>query len=740
MFRTLYEDLSFIENKYHRTDEPFDPYRRMKYHGYEYDPSTGLDDAQMHEALSRLNEEVKLLPHPAAKARLFAFVLDHARIDVNEKDWFAGFFNWGRVLQRYTVKPWKTEVFAGMPRVSEEMALLDETGTAAMWPDFDHVIPHWDNLLSLGFPGLLERVRRYHADRGTPENESFYRGIEISYEAIIRLLDRYYRYALTKNHSKAAMQAQCFLHLRDGKPKNLYEALQAMYLFFILCECVDHYQTRSLGNGIDSTLRPFYDRDIRTGAFTREEEKEFMAYFFMQFSAIGNYWGHPMYMGGTNPDGSTRISDISYAVLEIYRELRIYNPKIQIKVAENTPKAFLYQVYDLIRSGVSPFVFCCEPAFRRAMTDYGATEEEARDFEISGCYESRVKAGESSAVSGYINTPKAVELVIFGGRDRRTGKTVGRETDLSSLKSFEDFYAAFLAQWGDLIERTVVCADAFESRLEYINPSNLYSATVKSALEKGLDGYARGVKYCNSSILNCGFASAVDSVMAVKKLCFDTAAVSLCELRDALDRDWEGFEKLRLKALNLPCKYGNGDPETDELAAKMSAFFCSKVNDRPNARGGTYKALMHSAMQFVWQGAKTAALPDGRKACGELSKNASPVNGADKNGVTALILSACGLTPYTYRESFCLDLLLHPSAAEGDEGLAAMDGLIMTYLKKGGMAIQFNIFRADMLRDAQKHPEKYRNLQVRVCGWNVLWNNLSGAEQNAYILRAESVE
>ncbi len=145
-------------------------------------------------------------------------------------------------------------------------------------------------------------------------------------------------------------------------------------------------------------------------------------------------------------------------------------------------------------------------------------------------------------------------------------------------------------------------------------------------------------------------------------------------------------------------------------------------------------------MEFVWQGEKTAALPDGRKAGIELSKNGSPVSGMDKNGVTALILSACGLSPYRYHESFCVDIMLHPSAVAGEDGLAAMDALLMTYLKNGGMSIQFNIFDTATLRDAQQHPEKYRNLQVRVCGWNVLWNNLSKAEQDAYILRAENIQ
>ncbi len=615
----------------------------------------------------------------------------------------------------------------------------------AIWPDFDHVIPNWDSLLELGFSGLLERTKMYHNDKKksgiTPEQDAFYEGIEISYQAIIKLLDRYYKYALTKKHEKAKLQAKCLKNLRDGKPTSLYEALQAMYIFFIACECVDNYQTRSLGNGIDSTLLPFYLKDIESGEFTEDEEKEFIAYYLMQYSAIGNYWGHPMYMGGSNFDGSTKFNVVSNAILDLYEELKIYNPKVQIKVAENTPKEILFKVFGLLRNGVSSFVFCCEPGHIKAIMGYGATEEEAKNFEISGCYETRVRGEESSTGVAYINAAKAVEFVLNNGCDIKTGTKVGIETgDISQFENFGDFYHAFIKQWEYLIEESIKIGNSYEDSMAYVNPSNVYSATIERSLKQGVDGYSFGVKFNNSCILNCGFASAVDSIMAVKKLCFDSNITSLFELKDAIKKDWNGYERLRALALKLPNKYGNGDAETDTLATAMSDYFSNKINNRPNARGGVYKTVLHSAMQFVWQGAKTWALPDGRKAEFELSKNASPVSGMDRNGATALINSVVKLKPYNHHESFCVDVMLHPSAVEGDDGLAAMYGLLMTYLKNDGMSIQFNIFNSETLRDAQKHPENYKNLQVRVCGWNVLWNNLSNAEQEAYIIRAENIK
>ncbi|HBJ19435.1 MAG TPA: hypothetical protein DDY70_06865, partial [Clostridiales bacterium] len=396
--------------------------------------------------------------------------------------------------------------------------------------------------------------------------------------------------------------------------------------------------------------------------------------------------------------------------------------------------------FDLIRRGHSSFVFCCEPGMMRAVMSYGATAEEARTMDIRGCYETCVRGNEVSTVSGYVNALKAVEYVFTDGRDRRTGAQIGLPTALSSLAGFDDFYNAVLAQWDHLIGRTIACSLRFEKYLSYINPSNLYSGTILHALERGEDAYQSGVKFSNSSVLNCGFASLVDAVAAVREFVYEKKTVTLAELGEALAQNWAGWEDLHTQIKKSVHKYGNDDPSTDALAREMAAHFSAFVNFRPNARGGVYKATMHSAMEFVWQGAKTGATPDGRYAGEEASKNGSPSVGMDKSGVTALIRSALRLAPSSYPESFCLDVMLHPSAVSGKEGLSVMKALLMTYLAGDGMSIQFNVFDTATLRDATAHPERYKNLQVRVCGWNVLWNNLSPKEQAAYLRRAEEHE
>lgn len=741
------QDYDYLINKYHDTKKPFDPYKRRAYHGYDYDKSTGLSDEEIFEGLSVLEKEFEELPHSVAKAKAIEYVLKNTRIDVNEHDYFIGIYTWNQAIKATTLSKWKEQVFTQrLSEIDETMKALNRSGAVSIWPDFDHVVPDWESIMNLGFVGIRQRAREYRAMHESKqplssEEQSFFDGIEIEYTAIIDFVDRLYRYAAKKNHSKAARQTNCLLHLRDGAPTDIYEAMQLIFIFFMVSESVDLYQVRSLGNGLDYTLYPFYKNDLLTQKYTRDEIKEFLAYFLMQWSSIGNYWGQPFYLGGTAEDGASLINPLSHDIIDVYRDLGIYNPKIQIKYNKNTPLDFTNKVLDMIRSGQSSFVFCCEPGMWQAVMSYGASFDEARTMDIRGCYETGVRANEVSTATGYVNPLKAVVLTLHNGFDPLTKKQIGVYTgDVSEFVNFGDFYKAFLSQYGHLIEETIRCANAYDPYMAYINPSSMYSATIKTSLENARDGYGGGVKFNNSAVLNCGLGTAVDAIMAIYEIVYEKNIISLEEFKTILDQNWEGHDILRLNALKSKRKYGTNDAITDAYAAEISKFFCDRVNGRKNGRGGVYKATLHSAMQFVWHGEKTEATPDGRRMGDEISKNASPTPGMDRNGVTSLIHSALKLKPSSYPESFCLDLMLHPSATEGDEGLTAMRSLLDVYTENGGMSLQFNVLNAKILREAQKAPEKYKNLQIRVCGWNVLWNNLSRSEQDAYILRAESIQ
>lgn len=742
MFTRLDSDRKTIERKYHDPDKEFDAFNRMAYHGYDYDEASGLSDEEIDLGLAALSAELEGKPHPIHKAALFAYVLDHTRIDVSERDYFVGIYTWGRPLSKYTVERWRDEIYAAFP---EESRLLDEYDRAGMcfgWLDFDHTVPDWDSLMRLGFKGILDRAERQYASLAAPSEKqtAFFEGMRTEYRAVLRLIDRLFRYASERKGEKTERIAACLKHLRDGAPTDTYEALQLIYLYFMISESIEHYQVRSLGHGLDSTLYPFYKADIESGRYTRQELGELVGYFLLQWSAIGNYWGQPFYLGGMDADGRTRVTDLSYLILDVYDRLGLYNPKIQIKVNQTTPRDFVRQALDMIRGGNSSVVFCSDDAIVKCMMARGATYEEAVDAVVNGCYEYKLKAKEIGVSVSYFNALKPILLVLDNGFDRQTGLWLGPRTgELAELDSFDRFYSAYREQLSHAINAFLDAMNRLETRVSEANPSLLFSATCAPCVQTMTDALDGGLENTTDFLLS-GLASAVDSLMAVRELVYEKRILSLAELKEALDADWVGHERVRRLALSCCHKYGNGDAMADSYAAAIARFVYDRRAGKKNALGGRHNLEMHSARAFIIHGEKTGATPDGRRAGEETSKNASPVPGADRNGITAQISSATAIDSLLFGNGFCMDAMLHPSAVAGEDGMTALHAVLDTYIKKGGQSIHFNIFSADILRDAQEHPERYRNLQVRVCGWNVLWSNMSKKEQDAYILRAENIK
>ena len=754
MFKTLEKDKSYLENKYHRVDdETFNPFRRFHYHGYEFDSATGMTDEEIHTGLAELMETLKYEKGPIKKAMAVKYVLENTRIDVNESDYFVGVYSLGRLIEKHLIQPnldnvvlkAEAEADAEGNENARKTGPLWDSGAACAALDFDHTVPDWDSIAELGFAGILKRAEDSYSKLEssgeiTEKQKDFYRAIHIEYDAIISFVDRLYQYSLTRNFEKASVISQCLKNLRDGAPQNTYDMLQLIYIYFIISECIDFYQVRSLGYGLDATLYPFYKRDIEDGVFTKEEIREFLGYFLIQFSAIGNYWNQPMYLAGTNIDGSTKVNELSYLILDVYDELGLYNPKIQIKISKKTPKEFVYKVLDMIRSGITSFVFVNEDIIIKALMKKGISYENAVDSVISGCYEYMSKGSGIGISAIEFNALKPITLVFNNGFDNITKKQIGLKTgDVTRFETFQEVYDAYIAQYKYIVESTLDGVRYFEKYVQDVNPSMIFSATVPKCVETMTDALDSGIKNYSETGVN-GLASAVDALMAVYELVFETKQTTLQELKSALDANWEGYEHLRLKALNCKHKYGRGDKMADFYFNAIHQTHSGILSNMTNPHGGKYDYEIHSARFFINQGKVTEATPDGRFFGDETSKNASPAVGADTNGVTALISSATTIDFSLADLGACLDIMLHPSVVQGEDGLDVLYGVLNTYIAKGGASIQFNIFNTEMLRDAQQSPEKYKNLQVRVCGWNVLWNNMSKVEQDSYIKRAENIQ
>ena len=715
-----------------------------------FEPGVGLENEAVKSGVMALAESLEGEARPVVKARCFEYVCRRMQIDVNPHDVFPAFGCYCRDDRPLTplIRKWEDEVNRQQLRKTtlERIHERNVAGFHSMWKDFDHSVPDWEAILSLGFPGLRDRARAYRSERVcsgtlTDEARAYFDGLEITISAVLECIGRFIDYARSRHGDdpRIRMEIDCLEQLRTGAPRNTYEVLQIIYLQFMFCEHIDRMQVRSLGN-LDRMIGPFYERDLREGRFTEEQIRRFFACFLMQWASINNYWGQPFYLGGTKADGSTEINDLSFLILDVFDKLSIPTPKIQIKTARNTPVEFLNKALDMIRRGNSSLVFVSEESIRRAMMGLGYSEEEARCCDIRGCYEFSPRAHGNTTGPGYINFLKPVELIFNDGADPVTScRCDCGAPRLEEIRSFDEFYRAYLTYLDNIIETVIACADDFEPHLHRINPASLFSITIENSLKTARDAFSNGSVYNNTSILSGGFGSAVDALTAVRKFVFERHELTLLEFRDILRRNWEGAEKLRLRILHSPDRYGNGIDAVDRYAFALAHFFGSKINLRPNARGGFYEASGHSARMFVIFGERTGATPDGRRAGDEMSKNLSPAMGADRNGVTALIQSVCAIDSADLPGDFPLDVMMHPATVQGREGLDAMRSLVRTYMDRHGMAIHFNIFDAQVLEDAQKHPENYEGLQVRVCGWNVRFNDLCEKEQNAYIERARSI-
>jgi len=733
------QDYEYIINKYHDSNKPFDGHKRFVRRDEIFAPETGMDGEMIKEGILRQDEALKDLPHPIRKARAFAYVLKNTRISCDPRDIFPAINMIDRPLNDTLINRWKKEVFEEiLPEIGEKRKYMEKAGIVTIWPDYDHSVPVWERVLELGFMGLLAESEKARNERiCTPEEDAFFEGIRITYTAILDFLLRLEKQATaTKGAEKLANGLK---NIRQAPPKTFYEALLLNYIYFMLCEHIEGLQVRSLSN-FDKLYHKFYQSDLQRGIGEQEIRTD-LAYFFLQFTAIGNYWNQPVFLGGCNADESTVISELSYLFLDVYDQMKIYNPKIQIKIADSTPKDFVLKALDMIRRGNNSIVFVSDATIRKALMRAGATAEQARTCDVKGCYEYSIQ-GAYSAGMNYLNLLKPMEYAMHQGCDGVTGHFSGLASPaVESYETFDAFYAEYKRHLASILAVTMHIVNSFEDYLSYINPQSMLSATIPSCLASGKDALLGG-SVSNGSTVCPGFlADAADSLHAIRKYVFERKELTLTQLRDILDKNYEGAEPLRQKLLADREKYGNNKQRPDDLAVDLVNFITSRVVGKPNAqkRNGKWNCCFHVARMSYVQGAKTAASPNGRRLGEELSKNCSASMGQNREGATAAILSITKIDATSFASDAALDLGLLPSAVKGEDGLEAMYGLLMTFTRLGGHALHINVFDANTLRDAQAHPEKYQDLQIRVCGWNVLWNNINKEEQDGFIRQAQAL-
>ena len=509
-------------------------------------------------------------------------------------------------------------------------------------------------------------------------------------------------------------------------------------LFMMIYE-VGLENSRSFGL-IDRLYEPLYLADLKTGRFTEEEVRELFRYFLNKYSAANRWAGQPFGLGGADKDGNYGSTLLTKLILEVYQELQIANPKIHVRYHKSMPEELLRQILGMIRSGTNGINLLSDEAVWKAYEKIGIDREISQHYVPQGCYEPTLMGLEEPLICcSWISIPKAVEFAVNNGVDMLTQKNGGTlyGTDPTT---YEEFYGRFLVQMDTIVNNVIRSVDEESDFMQLINPSPLYSGTFASCIEKGRDIYNRGAVYSNTSLKLCGIGTAVDSLLILKKYVYDEKRLSLQQFRKVLQDDWAGHEDLQIEILNEKNRYGNGLAEPDDLARDIYAHLAALIVGRKNKIGGVWRLGADSVMHCVDHAAYVAATPDGRHARAIYSKNMCSVAGMELQGITAAMQSVLRIDTTNLVNAAVCDFIIHPSAVEGQRGIAAFSALARTYFECGGMVFQGNVFGIDDLYAAQQDPEKYSNLQVRVCGWNEYFVRMKKEKQDDFIRRCRSAQ
>ena len=725
------------------------PLIRHEYEEASFDPSSGLSAGALEEKLRKWMEENDQLPVPLFFSGARRLLLENCQLAVNPLTPFAGKINHGvdyvpdragnGLLEKLFDVYYRRRLAETAPEAWEKRRMGWECGAST--PDLDvwHICPDWERLLRLGIPGIrreaAESMERMRAQGLlAPERRAFFEAMLMDCDSILGLMER-----LSAAAAKAApAYADALAALRQGPPRTLYQALVLSRVYLNVLE-TGKERGRTYG-AVDQLWYPFYQEDKKAGRLTEEEAVNLIRFFFAQTAAEGRFADQPICLGTVNPDGSEGPVDFTLLILRAYDPLNIHNPKIHLRCAAGMSKRLLDFVLDMIRRGHSSIVMINDETVYRAYEKIGVPRSVSVRFLPIGCYEPVIPGVEDARIcSAWINMSKAAEWALTGGRNIMADTPeIGLKTP-ENPQSYDAYLQAFFDQLRHLIVWSCDVLDGLYAHPERVYASPVTSMTVEGCVQRGLDVFEDGMDIRNLSLKCFGLGTAVDSVMAVREFVFEKKLIDVPGLIRALRADWQGYEKLRLQILASRKKWGNHQPEADALAKAIYDLIWTEIKDRPTANGGRYRIGCDSVGQSDY-GHRMGASPDGRRSGAILSRNMRPNNGMEREGITAFMQSVAQLDASRFADAAPLDFWLHPTAVAGEEGLRAFEGLVKAFFAMGGFCLHGNVLNTETLLDARRHPENHRQLQIRVCGWNEYFVNLSEELQDDFIARSRGLE
>jgi formate C-acetyltransferase len=537
-------------------------------------------------------------------------------------------------------------------------------------------------------------------------------------------------------------------------PRDFREALQ-MYWFMHLGTITELNGWDAMNPGhLDRYFYPFYQRDLASGALTREQAKELLECFWIKFNnhpappkvgvtaeESGTYNDFTnINLGGILPDGGDGVNELSYLMLEVIDEIHLLQPQANLQLSRKNPDRFLKAACEVIRKGYGyPSVFNADGVVEQ-MVRCGKRLEDAREGGTSGCVETGAFGKEAYVLTGYLNTPKILELALNDGRDPRTGRQLGPRTgDARAFASLDEVFAAFEAQLRYVVDLKVAGNLFIEKMYASEMPAVFLSVLIDDCIQRGKDYNAGGARY-NTSYIQCvGIGTITDSLSALRTHVFESRSATMEQVLGALRADFADSEPLRLSLWNKTPRYGNDDDAADDLMKRVFDALIATIDGRPNLRGGQYHVDMLPTTCHIYFGAVLGATPDGRKAGAPVSEGISPVQGADRKGPTAVLKSAAKMDQLRTGGTL-LNMKFLPGTLRGQEGVDKMSSLVRGYFRLDGHHIQFNVVDAATLREAQRRPQEHRDLIVRVAGYSDYFCDLGRELQEEIISRTAQSE
>ncbi len=584
-------------------------------------------------------------------------------------------------------------------------------------------------------------------------------GMKLACDAIMILGERYAAYAreLAEKETDAKRKEE-LLQIAVNcdvvpahKPETYWQAIQ-MYWFVHLgvTSELNPWDAYSPGR-LDQHLNPFYEKDTEAGIMDDDRALELLECLWVKFNnqpappKVGitlkessTYTDFAnLNTGGITPNGENGVNNVSYLILDCMDEMKLLQPSSNVQISRKTPQKFLKRACEISRKGWGQPAFYNTEAIVQELLNAGKSLEDARRGGTSGCVETGAFGNEAYILTGYFNIPKVFELTLNNGFDKMTGKQLGLKLgNAVDFKSYEELFEAFQKQMKYFIDIKVQGSNVIEKIYAENMPVPFLSIITNDCISKGKDYNGGGARYNTKYLQGVGIGTITDCLVAVKYNVYDQKTFTMEELMKALDDNFEGHDRIANLVRNKTPKYGNDDDYADDIMRSVFEYYRSQVTGRPNMLGGMYRINMLPTTCHVYFGDVMMASANGRLAHKPVSEGISPEKGADTNGPTAVVKS-CAKMDHLQTGGTLLNQKFTPSVVAGEEGLEQMANLVRAYFNMDGHHIQFNVIDKETLIQAQKHPEDYKDLIVRVAGYSDHFRNLSKALQDEIIERTE---